>query len=155
MKQFCGRLLLAAGALVTCVIGRAPAQFAPPRFGGIAPVTQPAVSPYLNLLRRDNPAYLNYYGLVRPEVEFRNSINRLQQQVNTNQESISNLESTTPLPVTGHPAYFLNTARYFLTQNAPAAAGGGLTGATGSRPAATLAPPAAGRPGLPTLPARR
>ena len=40
MKQLGGKLLLAVGALVTCVVGRAPAQFAPPRFGGIAPDPQ-------------------------------------------------------------------------------------------------------------------
>ena len=86
-----GRMLLAVGVLCTLADSGAPAQFQQPRFGGIAPVTQPAVSPYINLLRRDNPAYLNYYGLVRPEVEFRNSINLLQQQVTTNQQSITDL----------------------------------------------------------------
>jgi hypothetical protein len=42
-----------------------------PRF--IGPVTYSPFSPYLNLLRRSNPFYLNYYGLVRrrPSLSFR------------------------------------------------------------------------------------
>jgi|GEM_PF-1624086 len=35
------------------------------------PAARPAFSPYLNLLRSGNSTLLNYYGLVRPELEFR------------------------------------------------------------------------------------
>ena len=38
---------------------------------GVAP---PAYSPYLDLLRNSNPAYIDYYGLVRPEVDIRNQV---------------------------------------------------------------------------------
>jgi len=63
--------LALAGALLT-----APAQAQVPyRPGGYLP---PAYSPYLNLLRQGNPA-INYYGLVRPQIDFRNQIQGLQQ----------------------------------------------------------------------------
>ncbi len=41
------------------------------RPGGIGPTSRPTFSPYLNLLRSGNSTLFNYYGLVRPEVEFR------------------------------------------------------------------------------------
>ncbi|MBI1314170.1 hypothetical protein GC176_22985 [bacterium] len=41
------------------------------RPGGIGPTSRPAFSPYLNLLREGNSTLFNYYGLVRPEIEFR------------------------------------------------------------------------------------
>jgi hypothetical protein len=41
------------------------------RPGGIGPTSRPTFSPYLNLLRGENSTLLNYYGLVRPEIEFR------------------------------------------------------------------------------------
>jgi hypothetical protein len=37
-------------------------------------------SPYLNLLRRGNSTAFNYYGLVRPELEFRGADNQFRQQ---------------------------------------------------------------------------
>lgn len=48
------------------------------RVGGIGPTTRPTFSPYLNLLRRENSTLLNYYGLVRPEIEFRNANQQFQ-----------------------------------------------------------------------------
>ena len=41
------------------------------RTGGIGAVGRPTFSPYLNLLRSGNSTLFNYYGLVRPEIEFR------------------------------------------------------------------------------------
>jgi hypothetical protein len=37
-------------------------------------------SPYLNLLRRGNSTAFNYYGLVRPELEFRGADSQFRQQ---------------------------------------------------------------------------
>jgi hypothetical protein len=49
----------------------------------VKPVTgpRPVVSPYLNLFRRGNSPGFNYFTLVRPELELRQSIGQLQQQV--------------------------------------------------------------------------
>src|SRR6266849_4481527 len=46
-------------------------------------VNPPGASPYLNLLRSGSSQAVNYYGLVRPQTDFRNSIQGLQQQVRT------------------------------------------------------------------------
>ena len=75
--------VLAFGALAVAaacgpVVGTASAQVTSP----VGPVTQPSFSPYLNLLRRDSPTYLNYYGLVRPQQDFRRSVQTLRQDVN-------------------------------------------------------------------------
>src|SRR5262245_23944289 len=100
------------GLLTLCVLGLSGgAAFAQPQ----APRTQPPVSPYLNLLRPGNSAGVNYYGLVRPQMEFRNNIQNLQQQVANNQADISNL-TTAQLPTTGHATSFLNTGGYFGTR---------------------------------------
>jgi len=104
---------------------------------GSVPITQPTFSPYLNLLRRDNSAALNYYGLVRPEIEFRNSLLGLQQQVTMNRMALNQeIDPATGLPATGHTAYFLNLGGYFLNLGGGIAAGGARTfggaGAAGS-----------------------
>src|SRR5437899_1214004 len=68
----------------------------------------PPVSPYVNLLRRNNPLFLNYEGLVRPQLEFRRSIQNLQQEAISNRQEITGLE-TQGIPATGHPTQFFNT----------------------------------------------
>src|SRR5262249_8648545 len=71
--------------------------------------TTPPYSPYLNLLRPGNPA-INYYGLVRPQFDFRQQIQGLQQLT-----APATLEAQTAntLPTTGHPVQFLNYSHYF------------------------------------------
>jgi hypothetical protein len=75
---------------------------------------QPRFSPYLNLNRPGTPAGINYYGLVRPEFEFRRSIQQLQNQNQAQQQSIDALQSSAvPPPTTGHAVGFLNEGVYF------------------------------------------
>lgn len=106
---------LAFGALAVAAacgpVGTASAQVPSP----VGPVTQPGFSPYMNLLRRGNPTYLNYYGLVRPQVDFRRSIQTLQQDVNNVSQSKQQQAAQTNLPGTGHRTVFLNTMGYFMT----------------------------------------
>src|SRR4051794_19633319 len=45
------------------------------------PSARPAVSPYLNLTRTGTDPAINYYGIVRPQLEFNNSIQNLNRQV--------------------------------------------------------------------------
>jgi hypothetical protein len=93
----CAALLLCAGA-VEAQVGNRP----------VTP-TRPTVSPYLNLTRQGNTA-LNYYNLVRPEFEFRNAYQSLQQQVRQNQTTI---EEAGGVPTTGHTTNFQNYSHYF------------------------------------------
>jgi hypothetical protein len=76
------------------------------------PANRPAVSPYINLLRGGSSAGVNYYGLVKPEIEFRSGIMRNQQQIIANQQSYSEL--TTGLLTTGHPTRYMTHWNYFL-----------------------------------------
>ena len=98
----------------------------------------PPVSPYLNLLRPGTSPAVNYYGLVRPQVNFLGSVQALQAQVGYAQQA-SALQAGEGM-TTGHPVYFLNYQSYFLNTSAqPATAGG---------PAAPTRPPlGAGLPG--------
>src|SRR5579872_6408864 len=87
----------------------------------------PAISPYRNLYNNGSGSpNQNYYNLVRPELDFRASIQQLQQQTRTNQQAISNLEATTGPVVTGHQAGFMTHRTYFQTLGA---GGSGAAGA--------------------------
>jgi hypothetical protein len=113
------RKTLAALGLVSAALAAAPGRAAAQGFGtfGRPPVGRPAVSPFLNLFRGGNPA-INYYGLVRPQIDTRSSLLQLQQQ---------ELQGGYPLgvagqpqdrllqgpPSTGHPVRFGNYGRYF------------------------------------------
>jgi hypothetical protein len=89
-------------------------------FGG-AP--NPPYSPYLNLVRPGaNPA-INYYGLVRPQNDFARSVQSLQGQLNSTQQSMADQAGGDGL-ITGHAIYFMNYGGYFMNT------GAGPTGAT-------------------------
>jgi hypothetical protein len=73
------------------------------------------VSPYLNLNRGGNAA-VNYYGLVRPQIEFGSAIQQLQYQLQAGQVSPSAEEGAVQVPVTGHPVQFFNHSHYYPPQ---------------------------------------
>jgi hypothetical protein len=104
------------------------------------PSQRPPVSPYLNLLRRGSDPAINYYDLVRTQIDVRSSIVQLQQQVTTNQQTLATQEATASTLVTGHSSRFLNLGGYFMRVGATTPGTGGAP--TGGAPAA-----AAGRPG--------
>jgi hypothetical protein len=76
------------------------------------PANRPAVSPYINLLRGGSSGGVNYYGLVKPDIEFRGAIQRNQQQIAAGQQSYSEL--TAGLLTTGHPTRYMTHWNYFL-----------------------------------------
>jgi predicted alpha/beta hydrolase len=87
------------------------------------------VSPYLNLARRDiNPA-INYYGLVRPQFELRNTLQQFGNQITglEQQQAALGNEFTADLPVTGQRAGFQTQNRYFFNT------GVGVTGLFGQQ----------------------
>lgn len=76
-------------------------------------IRRPAFSPYLNLLRGGNPV-LNYYGIVRPEQEFRaanqefrGTFNRVDQRFE--EERAESLQSR--LQASGHRVRFMSDLR--------------------------------------------
>ncbi len=143
------RLVLAAIAIVGIAgfgaAGPAKAQaFRPVLPGAQNPYGNPygggpAISPYLNLLQRGNPA-VNYYGLVRPQQGVNSALNSLEQQVTASRVAQTAAENLS-VPSTGHPIYFQNYQRFFLNtgavapfQNVGATVGAsGASSSTGSR----------------------
>jgi hypothetical protein len=96
---------------------------------------RPTFSPYLNLLRGGGGAGINYFGLVRPEIQLRQQANTLQQQLNATNQNLSNLENQLLQPGeqpglagTGHGVVFNQPFRYF---NTLPGGGGGARGTGG------------------------
>ena len=83
-----------------------------------SPNGAPAVSPYLNLVRGGNPA-VNYYGLVRPQMDAQHALQQLQSGVAAPASSLP-MDAT---PNSGHPVQFMNFSHYFNNN-----VGGGLSG---------------------------
>jgi hypothetical protein len=118
MRRWLYASLVAAGLAAALTPGRAAAQFipSPGTFGRPPgnPMGTPTFSPYLNLGRGGNEA-LNYYGLVRPQVQAQQSIQQLQQQqYQLEQLQLAGMARTTGLPLpTGHPAMFGNYLQFY------------------------------------------
>jgi hypothetical protein len=119
---------------------RAEAQYQSPGFFYSPP---PRTSPFLNLLRSGTPPGINYYGLVRPEIEFRRGIQQLQGQALTQQQAITGLQTAPAAVTTGHPVGFGTHLSYFQNLSSPGATAF-TTGTTQQRAtgaAGTTSPP--------------
>ncbi len=116
---------LAVVSLCACA-GSANAQGYYPG-GSYNPGSRPAYSPYLNLLRPDSALVNNYFGLVRPQINFQNSLLQLdaQQALSANQQAAA--QENQALPPTGHASRFMTQSRYFLTNGAAGIGTGGGT----------------------------
>jgi hypothetical protein len=143
-------VILSTASLALCA-GAVQAQYPRGVGGGYGPgsSSQP-YSPYLNLLRA-NPlgAAGNYYGLVRPELSFRESIGQLGAQQAFTSAQQTALQNTLALPPTGHATGFFTHTRYFLTAGAGGfggyGGGGGGGGGVPAGPAPGSTTPASGR----------
>jgi hypothetical protein len=122
MKRLVVSSVAALALLALFHPGRASAQVpgARPTLG-YNPYQRPTISPYLNLARGGNPA-INYYGLVRPQIEQQQAIQQLQGQQNLFQQTL--LQQPTAALNTGHPTSFLSHSRYFLNRGATSSLGG-------------------------------
>ena len=89
------------------------------------PPARPTLSPYVNLLRSGSSPTLNYYGLVRPELNNRQNFQALQSATANNQRTIGDLQNGGELKATGFPTQFLNYGSYFLNQGSGGFAGQG------------------------------
>ncbi len=128
MRKFLRAACVAAGALAALLGATGWAQVPP----SLNPSRRPAVSPYINLLRQGSDPAVNYYGIVRPDITFRSSINQLQQQEAVLTQGQQDL-TTAVLPATGHATGFLTQSKYFQTK-----------GARGTAPATPPTGPSAG-----------
>jgi hypothetical protein len=93
----------------------------------------PAVSPQLNLLRSGTSPAINYYGIVRPDITFGNSLYQLGVQQNLlqgQQTQLNALTMYTTLPPTGgYRAGFMTQSKYFMNTG-----GGGQANQSGYLP---------------------
>ncbi len=79
------------------------------------PSPRPTYSPYLNLFRGGGTLASNYFGIVRPELEFYRSIGQLERGLAGQERRLGALagDVDTILSPTGHSTSFLNTGGYF------------------------------------------
>ncbi len=129
--------ILAFGCIGYAGIGQARAQVASPYNRNVPSYNRPVYSPYLNLFRRGGTTFQNYQDLVRPELNFYNGINTLNQQVSYNERVIASI-GTQLVPDTGHTASFNNLSHYYGQRGSLGGSGGGVqrsssSGSTGSR----------------------
>jgi hypothetical protein len=116
MKSALIALTLALAA--SAAYAQAPVQ--PPT----QPYSPPVLNPYLNLLNRGNPA-INYYGIVRPQIQQGQQLQMLQFGLNRTAAEAATAEQTAltapgasaVLPDTGHVAGFMTQTKYFNTVN--------------------------------------
>lgn len=121
MKHTILASVLAVIATLSLKTGDLAAQ--PPAPGGQFS-RPPAFSPYLNLLRSGGSPTLNYFGLVRPEMQFRQAIQTLNADISQNRQLIGNLDpGVGGLPFTGHPTQFMNLGGYFMNSGGNVATG--------------------------------
>ena len=121
-------LIMTMAALATLAAGPAFAQYTPGQY--TSPYARPPVSPYINLLRPGTNPAINYYGLVRPQVNMYNSLRNLQQQQAASVPNPNEMQQGPQEIVTGHHASFMTDSRYFLN-DAGYGAGGGTLGRGG------------------------
>jgi hypothetical protein len=100
-------LLAGIGLLGPLVSEKAVAQ------SPYSPYSRPAYSPYLNLLRTGALPGINYYGLVRPELDFRIGLGQLQLQANQTQQALTDLRGLSGTPISGTLAGFQTQGIYF------------------------------------------
>jgi hypothetical protein len=111
------RLLIIQLSGAVASLALLPAAWGQMRGGSIdRPFNTPAFSPYLNMLRSDSGPAQNYYGLVRPQLEFA----RQNQQLSAGLESLQTQQNSMMQPMgqpmmgygysqlgmTGHPVIF-------------------------------------------------
>src|SRR5262245_36403130 len=98
MKTILGAACVLLGLLLVLAAGPVGSQGP----ANLNPRQNPKFSPYLNLLRQGSDPAINYYGIVRPEITFRSSIQRLQQEQATLGAQEQDLATYMALPPTGH-----------------------------------------------------
>ena len=123
--------LLAAGLAAFLIPGQLRAQ---------STLARPTVSPYVNLLRSGTPPGINYYGLVRPQTEFRSDIGRLQRAVAAPPAAVEG-EAPSGLPTTGHPTAFLNHSHPYFGSSATSGTPSRRTAAATAAPTRLAATP--------------
>ena len=107
---------ISAAGLALLLAGEGFAQQFPTGPIGQPPPRRPAFSPYLNLNRGGTSPGINYFGIVRPQIETNRSLQMLQTEIQTLPQGTTPTTGTTATVIagsTGHPVTFFNTSHYF------------------------------------------
>jgi hypothetical protein len=88
-----------------------------PDWATAQPPRRPVGNPYLSLTGSPSSVAGAYYGIVRPQLDLRNNLQRLQGQV-TRVETEVTVPGVQALPPTGQLATFMNHSGYFLNSGA-------------------------------------
>jgi len=140
MKRLTFAALAALALLPTWGPGRASAQgvYVRPSLYPNNPYLRGPVSPYLNLARPGTPAGINYYGLVRPQIDTGRALQAFQQELlplasGLNAAPFQQMQpgvQPSDLPTTGHPVQFYHYGTYYPSVNG--SQGGGTLGGAGA-----------------------
>jgi hypothetical protein len=85
---------------------------------------RPALSPYYNLMRREGGTSVNYYSLVRPQIDAAERARSQQKQIQQLQQQVSRPASQAGTGVTtGHPSYFMNLSHFYPSLGAGSSPG--------------------------------
>jgi hypothetical protein len=127
-----------------CVLGLAPAASAQQGLGTLGQyspppgLSRPILSPYMNMTRPGTNPAINYYGLVRPQIDTNQNLSQLQQQfqqldTGINQGMTTGAPQAGSMLTTGHPVVFMNYGTYFpLFTRGGSPYRGGAGGGTGA-----------------------
>lgn len=119
-----GLVALETRAQAQTFVRPAPGPYVRP---SVSPYYRPAVSPYLNLDRGGNVG-VNYYGLVRPQLQFATQIQQLQGQEAETAAQLATGGGPVTVPATGVQAGFMNFSHYYGYR--PIGTGGNVRPAT-------------------------
>ncbi len=124
IKKLLGTILLLAsfvGVVEADVRDESNGQIQAPRRTFRSSYRAPAFSPYLNLLRDDVPAAINYFTLVRPQVtqEYINTredygIAGLKNEVSAEQRIMHSRSGSTNIRPTGRTGRFMDYSGHYL-----------------------------------------
>jgi hypothetical protein len=124
--------IIAVAALIISAGHTASARAQFP-IGGYAPPQMPApspFSPYLNLNRAGTQPGINYYGLVRPQIQTQQQLQALQYQQGAQAIDLGAglvvPGQQVPIATTGHPVYYFDFARFFPVGGLPNGVGAGF-----------------------------
>jgi hypothetical protein len=96
------------------------------KYSGYDPLLdRPAVSPYMQLMTRDNASSVPYYSMVRPQldaIQMRAQASRQMQQLQGQVNMLGARPGNVPVPTTGHQTRFGDLSHYY--GNSPAAMSG-------------------------------
>jgi len=88
-------------------------------------LNRPALSPYYNLTRREGGTGVNYYTMVRPQIEAAERSRLQQRQIQQLQGQVSRPGNQAGAGgTTGHPSYFMNLSHFYPGLGAGAGPGG-------------------------------